>query len=77
MNETEILQRDAAHYNYLTAIELNRPSIFLRATVSKDGNMYCCLYGENLMEGIAAFGKTPNEATLNFDKVWFNGEEKK
>jgi len=25
----------------------------------KDGNQWCCLYGENLQEGIAGFGSTP------------------
>lgn len=27
-----------------------------------DGNAYCCLEGENLQDGIAGFGDTPEEA---------------
>jgi len=56
------------------AREMIRPSVLFRPTVSLDGNEYCCLYGSNLQEGIAAFGKTPDEATRNFDNVWWKGE---
>lgn len=33
----------------------------------KDGNQWCVLYGENLQEGIAAFGKTPEDAMYKFE----------
>ena len=56
------------------AYERMRPSVLFRPTVSLDGNMYCCLYGDNPQDGIAAFGKTPDEATRNFDNVWWKGE---
>lgn len=35
-----------------------------------DGNKWCALYGENLMEGTAGFGDTPIEALEEFGKAW-------
>ena len=40
----------------------------LRCKILKDGEHWCCLYGENLQEGIAGFGKTPHESVMNFAK---------
>ena len=37
----------------------------LKPKFSKDGNMYCFLFGDNLQEGIAGFGESPNEAAMN------------
>ena len=31
----------------------------------KDGNQWCCLYGKDLMSGIAGFGDTPYLAAVN------------
>ncbi len=38
----------------------------INPTFSKDGNMYCFLLGEDLMEGIAGFGTTEWGAALAF-----------
>ncbi len=40
----------------------------LRCKITKDGNSWCCLYGENLQEGVAGFGETPHESVMNFAK---------
>lgn len=32
-----------------------------------DGDSWCALYGENLQEGIAGFGDSPNEALKDFE----------
>jgi len=37
------------------------PRLFL------DGNQWCALYGENLQEGIAGFGETPQLAVTDFN----------
>ena len=50
--------------------EYTRPSVIWKPKVYPDGDMWCALYGVNLQEGISAFGKSPDEATRNFDKVW-------
>ena len=31
----------------------------------KDGNQWCCLYGKDLISGIAEFGDTPYLAAVN------------
>jgi len=40
----------------------------LAATLQKDGNKWCVLYGEDLQVGIAGFGDNPHEAILNWGK---------
>lgn len=53
-----------------SAEEARRPSVLFRPAVFLDGNMYCALYGENLMEGVAGFGDTPDKACRAFDLAW-------
>ena len=36
------------------------------AKLSKDGNQWCFLWGENLQEGVAGFGDTIYEAAKSF-----------
>ena len=50
------------------------PHMLYPVKVTQDGNMYCCLYGENLQEGIAGFGKSPKEACDDFDRIWMAGQ---
>lgn len=42
----------------------------LQPKITKDGNQWCVLYGENLQDGIAGFGDTPYKAVLNFNEQW-------
>ena len=51
-----------------------RPFLLYRPTLKRDGNMWCALYGENIQEGIAGFGTSPNAAASAFDAEWFKGE---
>jgi hypothetical protein len=51
--------------------EYSRPSITFRPKLSRDGNRWCALYGENLIEGIAGFGDTADLAMRDFDKRWY------
>ena len=52
--------------------ERMRPSTLYRPTLSKDGNQWCALYGENLRDGIAGFGNSPDGAMRDFDVAWFS-----
>lgn len=52
------------------ACYMTRPSIALRLIPVKDGNQWCVLYGENLQEGIAGFGDTPEKSMVSFDMAW-------
>jgi hypothetical protein len=47
-----------------------RPSFLLHPSIFPDGNKWCALLGNDLQEGVAAFGDTPDEAYRNFDIAW-------
>ncbi|MFA6364225.1 hypothetical protein [Methanoregula sp.] len=53
------------------SVERLRPFMMLKPTVSIDGDMWCCLYGENLQGGVAGFGKSPDLASRDFDRAWY------
>ena len=55
---------------YAVSYELQRPSAVFRPSVFPDGNMWCALYGANLMEGVCGFGETPEAACADFDNNW-------
>ena len=50
--------------------EWQRPTVLLRPALSIDGNQWCALYGENLQDGVAGFGDSPELACQAFDKAW-------
>ena len=47
------------------------PSVLLRPKIFKDGDKWCALYGDNIMEGVVAFGASPSLASLEFDREWY------
>lgn len=47
-----------------------RPFVLLSPRIFPDGDQWCALLGENLQEGVAGFGNTPHEASLDFDRNW-------
>lgn len=51
--------------------EMVRPSVLYRPSIGLDGNKWCALYGEDLMNGVAGFGDTPDEAMRDFDQQWW------
>jgi len=51
---------EAAAFNSAAHVRM-RPSIF------PDGDMWCCLLGDDLQTGISGFGETPEKACLAFD----------
>lgn len=57
---------------YAVSHELQRPSAVYRPALFPDGNMWCALYGEGLMNGVAGFGETPAKAMAAFDEAWHN-----
>lgn len=50
--------------------ESARPFYLLRPKIFIDGDAWCALYGENLQDGVAGFGKSPYEAAYAFDRAW-------
>lgn len=49
--------------------DMLRASVLYQSSlkISRDGNQYCVLMGDNLQEGVAGFGKTLLKALHNFD----------
>lgn len=64
------LDNKAAEEKYWRAERMNTPSFMLKPRLSIDGDQWCALHGENLQDGIAGFGDSPDKAYLDFDKNW-------
>lgn len=60
----------AAENSRMVMAEYARPSVLFKPKVFIDGNSWCALYGENLHDGVAGFGCSPDEAMLDFDLNW-------
>ena len=65
---TEQFRQEAARMAIEAKTHRCRPSVLFKPKIYKDGNQWCTLYGENLQDGVAGFGDSPNEAMLDFDK---------
>lgn len=52
---------------YAAACEERRPFLQIRPRLFIDGDKWCALYGDNLQDGVAGFGKSPEYAAWNFD----------
>jgi len=63
----EVMRRETERMNDGTIFYLNVIKS-LDCKIDKDGDMYCCLLGENLQKGIAGFGITPMVAINEFIK---------
>lgn len=61
----------AAESASMVAGEHSRPCVVFRPVPSKDGDHYCVLFGEDLAQGVAGFGKSMAEAMTDFDKNWY------
>lgn len=60
LNRTEENLRDASEFTYDT--EMKKFVDSFNCKLSKDGDQWCCLFGENLQSGHGTFGKTPRSA---------------
>jgi hypothetical protein len=49
---------------------LCRQSTIYKPKLSIDGNQWCALYGDNIQDGVAGFGDSPEKAYQDFDKNW-------
>jgi len=68
-NITDAFYRMAQSFNE-TELERQRPHVLMRPKLMLDGDKWCVLYGENLQEGLAGFGATPEQAMNAFDAAW-------
>ena len=71
---TQVLQRelicDEGNLRREVAEMLKRPSTIYRPRIYTDGNKWCALYGDNIQDGVAVFGDSPEEAFADFDAAW-------
>jgi len=52
--------------------EMTRPSVLHRPSLSVDGTKWCAMLGDNLMDGLAGFGETPDAAMRAFDTAFLS-----
>ena len=52
------------------ALAITRPSAVFRPALTIDGDQWCALYGQNLQDGVAGFGSSPEAAMADFDRKW-------
>lgn len=65
----ETLTNQSKHNAAIESEEMNLVAL-LRPRVFLDGNKWCVLYGENIMDGVAGFGDSPILAVYDFNKAW-------
>lgn len=52
------------------AYEQMRPAVVFKPKLSRDGNQWCALFGNDLQSGVAGFGDSPADAMWDFDQQW-------
>ena len=60
----------------IAASEQQRPSVLFKPKVYIDGDQWCALYSENLIDGVCGFGDSPAKALYEFD-IAFNASNLK
>lgn len=63
-------EQDYWNQKYTNACDESSMALRLRPRLFIDGNQWCALHGENLQDGVAGFGKSPDLAYRNFDLMW-------
>lgn len=76
--EAAMREANIGHYAMMAAENIReavneyaRPSVMMRPRLAPDGDAWIALYGENLQEGVAGCGKSPDEAMRAFDVAWY------
>jgi len=72
LQEAAQYESEAAQKKLDRELQLIRPFMLIRPKVFPDGNKWCALYGDNIQEGVAGFGDTPAQASVQFDIEWLN-----
>ena len=53
-------------------IDFGNDGYQVETTLTKDGDKWCVLYGENLQEGVSGFGGRIHEAIFEFKEAFRN-----
>lgn len=70
MSATEQMDYNTAANDLFRSENMQRWSFMLRPRLFIDGNQWCALYGDNLQDGVAGFGDSPDAAYSDFDSAW-------
>jgi hypothetical protein len=71
MSESAYINEVAAQtYRHWDEVH-TEPCAVYRPKLSIDGDQWCALYGEDLQSGVCGFGKSPELAMLDFNRVWW------
>lgn len=65
----DVLQHQERMNALVEAAEMNLVTL-LRPAIYIDGDKWCCLYGENIQDGVCGFGDTPRQAAMEFVRAW-------
>lgn len=65
----ETLINQSRHNAAIEAEEMNLVAL-LSPRIFIDGDRWCVLYGENIVDGVAGFGGSPILAVYDFNKAW-------
>jgi len=68
--DNSFLEQHIYEETMITLYEQQRPSVLFKPDLKLDGDKYSVLYGSNIMEGIAGFGDSADEAMRDFDRNW-------
>lgn len=61
---------DYLNQMYSNACDAWLPSSRYLPRLSIDGDKWCALFGDNIQDGVAGFGSSPEMAYWDFDRAW-------
>lgn len=66
----ESVKYEAMYAIDFVRLAMARPSAIYKPRIGIDGNQWIAVYGDNIQEGIAGCGDSPELAMADFDKAW-------
>jgi hypothetical protein len=74
----QLIWKEVANSAFITTenlraaiLQYERYSVMLRTKLFIDGDMWCCLYGDNIQDGVCGFGNSPHLAMMDFDRAFY------
>lgn len=64
------VKQDAMYAIESVRQEMVRPSAIYKPRIGIDGSKWVAVYGDNIQEGVAGCGDSPELAMADFDKAW-------
>ena len=74
-NELGGMERELIQVLEGLCYDLTRPHVLYKPKLYPDGNQWCALLGDNIMEGVVGFGSSPEKAMSAFDSAFFKDME--